>query len=246
MQARLPGRTLKIGFPSISCSRYYSSRPPETPLVTATNTGIVKPRKKITVRALQQMHASLIPISMVTAYDYPSARFCEEAGVDICLVGDSLAMVACGYSSTTEIGMDEMLYHCRAVARGAKTPMLLADMPFGSHQPSMELGITNAVRMIKEGKMDAVKIEGGEDIVPLVKNLVNMGIPVMGHVGLMPQRQVRSDSNTSQSLIVIISFRPASSLRCLDTECKVKQRNRQCASRRKQWLCNRLELFRCS
>jgi len=146
-------------------------------------------RKKVTLRSLNQMYTTGVPISVVTAYDFPTARFLEQAGIDICLVGDSLAMVACGYASTNEIGMDEMLYHCRAVARGAKLPLLVADMPFGSHQASMELGITNAIRLVKEGGMEAVKVEGGKDAAPFIKRLVDMGIPVMGHVGLTPQRQ---------------------------------------------------------
>lgn len=101
-------------------------------------------------------------------------------------------MVSCGYSSTTEIGMEEMLYHCRSVARGAKTAFLLADMPFGSHEASLELGVTNALRLMREGRMEAVKIEGGQDLIPLVTRLVDIGVPVMGHVGLTPQRQVRT------------------------------------------------------
>lgn len=129
---------------------------------------------------------------MLTAYDYSSARFIEQAEIDVCLVGDSLAMVACGYQTTNEIGMDEMLYHCRAVSRGAKTPLRIGDMPFGSHQPSLEVGITNAIRMLREGGMEAIKIEGGMDAVPIISKLVDLGIPVMGHVGLMPQRQVRT------------------------------------------------------
>ena len=171
--------------------RCYSSRPLDSG-ATSVAAGVGSPmlRKKVTIRTLQKMYLSKVPISMVTAYDFPSARFLEQVGIDVCLVGDSLAMVACGYSSTTEIGMDEMLYHCRSVARGAKTPLLIADMPFGSHEPSLELGITNAIRMVKEGAMDAVKIEGGQDIVPIVSKLVDIGIPVMAHVGLMPQRQV--------------------------------------------------------
>lgn len=99
-------------------------------------------------------------------------------------------MVACGYSSTNEIGMEEMLYHCRAVSRGSKSSFLLADMPFGSHQASLEIGVTNAIRMMREGGMEAVKVEGGLDVVPLITRLVDIGIPVMGHIGLMPQRQV--------------------------------------------------------
>ena len=118
-------------------------------------------------------------------------------------------MVSCGYSSTTEIGMDEMLYHCRSVARGAKTPFLLADMPFGSHEPSLELGVTNALRLMREGGMEAVKIEGGKDVLPLVTRLVDIGVPVMGHVGLTPQRVsalsgFRIQGKTAESALRIV------------------------------------------
>lgn len=191
--AGFPSSVLRLLFQNarLTTTRRYSARPSDPPPAAASQSQ-AKARKKVTIRALQAMYMSGTPISMVTAYDYPSARFVEEAGVDVCLVGDSLAMVSCGYTSTNEIGMDEMLYHCRSVARGAKSPMLIADMPFGSHQPSEELGITNAIRLVREGGMDGVKIEGGLDVVPLVTKLVSIGIPVVGHIGLMPQRQVRS------------------------------------------------------
>lgn len=141
---------------------------------------------------------------MLTAHDYPSARFIEAAsapppsstttttttkrGIDICLVGDSLAMVACGYSSTTSLSLDELLYHCRSVARGCHTSLLIADLPFGTYHASISDGVKAAIRLIQEGNMDGVKIEGGEEIVPLVEHLTKMGIPVMGHIGLTPQR----------------------------------------------------------
>lgn len=152
---------------------------------------------------------------MLTAHDYPSARFIEAAalppssatngtneagsslpspsqqprGIDIALIGDSLAMVACGYPSTTHLTLDEMLYHCRAAARGCKTSLLVADLPFGTYAVSVEDGVRAAVRIIQEGHMDAVKIEGGAEVVPLIKRLTDVGIPVMAHVGLTPQRQ---------------------------------------------------------
>lgn len=114
-------------------------------------------------------------------------------------------MVACGYASTNEIGMEEMLYHCRAVARGAKSPLLIGDMPFGSHQASMEIGVTNAIRMLREGAMEAVKIEGGKDVLPLVSRLVDIGIPVMGHIGLMPQRQVSPYSQLDGANYILLT-----------------------------------------
>ena len=117
---------------------------------------------------------------MLTAHDYASACYLEKAGnIDMCLVGDSLAMVTCGYTSTVQLTMDEMLYHCRAVARGARTPMLVADMPFGSYQASEESAIRNACRLIQEGDMEGVKIEGGVEIVDLIDRLASLGIAVM-------------------------------------------------------------------
>ncbi|KAK4055552.1 cell wall biogenesis and architecture protein [Microbotryomycetes sp. JL201] len=158
-----------------------------------------------------------IPITMLTAHDYPSARFIEHAGatpadsetsptgqashvttssasthkrgVDICLVGDSLAMVACGYTSTTSLTLDEMLYHCRSVARGCHSSLLVADMPFGTYAESPQAAMRNAIRLVQEGDMDAVKIEGGAEIADVVRHLTARGVPVMAHVGLTPQRQ---------------------------------------------------------
>jgi len=128
---------------------------------------------------------------MLTAYDYASAAYVEQAGnIDICLVGDSLAMVSCGYDSTSKLSMQEMLYHCRSVARGAKTPFLIADMPFGTYQLSVNHAVQNALQLVQEGDMEAVKLEGGVEIADKVKRMTELGIPVMGHVGLKPQQQV--------------------------------------------------------
>ena len=126
-------------------------------------------------------------IVMVTAYDYPSGRLADTAGVDIVLVGDSAAMTVLGYESTTPATMDEMTILTRATARGAKRPLVVADMPFGSFQVSDEEAVTNAVRFVKEAGADAVKLEGAGPTVSRVFALVGAGIPVMGHVGLTPQ-----------------------------------------------------------
>ncbi|KAI9337546.1 ketopantoate hydroxymethyltransferase [Obelidium mucronatum] len=128
------------------------------------------------------------PITVMTAHDYPSGVFCEKGEMDICLVGDSLAMVALGYDSTTRITLDEMLHHCRAVARGSKTPFLIGDMPFGTYEKSPEHALDNAIRMIREGHMEAVKLEGGIEMAETCRRIVNVGIPVLGHIGLTPQR----------------------------------------------------------
>ena len=126
-------------------------------------------------------------IVMVTAYDAPSARLADAAGVELILVGDSAAMVVLGHDSTVPASMDELLILTRAVTRGAKRPIVVADMPFGSFQVSDELALENAVRFVKESAADAVKLEGAGTMVPRVRAIVGAGIPVMGHIGLTPQ-----------------------------------------------------------
>jgi 3-methyl-2-oxobutanoate hydroxymethyltransferase len=128
------------------------------------------------------------PIVMVTAYDYPSARAAESAGVDLVLVGDSAATTVLGYNTTTPVELDDMLVLARAVRRGLGTPLLIGDLPFGSYEVSDEQAITTSMRMVKEAGCEAVKLEGGgETSVKRARAIVNAGIPVMGHVGLTPQ-----------------------------------------------------------
>jgi 3-methyl-2-oxobutanoate hydroxymethyltransferase len=125
-------------------------------------------------------------ITMLTAYDYPSARLAEAAGIDVILVGDSLGMVVLGYESTVPVTMEEMLHHAKAVRRGAPQTFIVVDMPFMSYS-TLELALHNAGRLIKEGGADAVKLEGGEDFSEVVQALSKAGIPVVGHIGLTPQ-----------------------------------------------------------
>src|SRR5579872_6807478 len=126
-------------------------------------------------------------ITCLTAYDYPSARLLDEAGVDVILVGDSLAMVALGYDSTLPVTLDEMIHHARAVRRGTKRALLVADMPFGSYHSDTAESLRNAVRFVKEASVEAVKVEGGERRLELIARLTEAEIPVMGHIGLTPQ-----------------------------------------------------------
>jgi 3-methyl-2-oxobutanoate hydroxymethyltransferase len=142
---------------------------------------------KLPLTDLADMKARGERIVMVTAYDYPSGRLADAAGVDIVLVGDSAAMTVLGHDSTVPATMDEMLMLTRAAARGARRPLVVADMPFGSFQISDEEAVANAVRFIKDAGADAVKVEGGGPTVSRVLALVGAGIPVMGHIGLTPQ-----------------------------------------------------------
>ncbi|XP_068479050.1 3-methyl-2-oxobutanoate hydroxymethyltransferase 1, mitochondrial-like [Phaseolus vulgaris] len=146
------------------------------------------PNKRVTLRHLSEKHRSSQPITMVTAYDYPAAVHLDTAAVDICLVGDSAAMVVHGHDTTLPITLDEMLVHCRAVARGAKTPLLVGDLPFGTYESNPNQAVDTAVRILKEGGMDAIKLEGGSPSrIVAAKAIVEAGIAVMGHVGLTPQ-----------------------------------------------------------
>ncbi|NJE53791.1 3-methyl-2-oxobutanoate hydroxymethyltransferase [Thermococcus sp. 21S9] len=145
--------------------------------------------REVTPKRIREMKGKE-KITMVTAYDYPSALLADTAGIDIVFVGDSLGMVVYGDNNTLNVTMEQMVFHTRAVARAVKRALVLADMPFSSYEVSVEEGVKNAVRLIQAGA-DAVKIEGGADYEKLVRKLVRMGIPVMGHTGLTPQRYLR-------------------------------------------------------
>lgn len=143
--------------------------------------------KKITVSTIRRMKASDERIACITAYDYTSARILDQAGVDLVLVGDSLGMVMNGYENTIPVTLDEMIYHTKMVKRGLTRAFLVTDMPFGTYNTGHDKAVENCVRVLKESGAEAVKIEGGADVAPLVSRLVSAGINVMGHIGLMPQ-----------------------------------------------------------
>lgn len=144
-------------------------------------------RKKVTITDLQNKKREGKKITMLTAYDYPMARLVDDAGIDMILVGDSLGMVVLGYDSTVPVTMDEMIHHSKAVRRGTKYAFLVGDMPFMSYQISKEEAVRNAGRFMKEAGCDAVKLEGGDEVLEVTKAIVDAGIPVLGHLGLTPQ-----------------------------------------------------------
>lgn len=144
-------------------------------------------RKKVTLPDLLEKKSRGEPITMVTAYDYPLAAAVDRAGIDVILVGDSYGMVVLGYPSTVPVTMDQMITACQAVARGAKYPLLIGDLPFMSYQADLAEAVRNAGRLIKEGSMDAVKLEGGQEVARTVRAITEAGIAVMGHLGLTPQ-----------------------------------------------------------
>ena len=150
-------------------------------------TPIGQPCPKITTASLRDKKLRHEPITCLTAYDYPSARLVDEAGIDVILVGDSLAQVMLGYDSTLPVTMEEMLHHTRAVRRAVKRALLVADMPYGSYHVDEKEALRNAARLVKEGGAEAVKIEGGEKRADLIRRVIEAEIPVAGHIGLTPQ-----------------------------------------------------------
>lgn len=144
-------------------------------------------RKKTTLLRIQEMKANNEPISMLTAYDFSMATLIDEAGIDVILVGDSAANVMAGHETTLPITLDQMIYHTQCVSRGVKHALLVADLPFGTYQGDSKLALASAVRMMKEGGCDCVKIEGGAEITESIQRILSAGIPIMGHLGLTPQ-----------------------------------------------------------
>ena len=144
-------------------------------------------REKITTASLRERKLRHEPITCLTAYDYATARLVDEAGIEMILVGDSLAQTILGYENTLSVTMDEMLHHVKAVRRGVKHALLLADMPYGSYQVDPNDALRNATRFVKEGGAEVVKIEGGEKRADLIRRIVDAEIPVAGHIGLTPQ-----------------------------------------------------------
>ncbi len=143
--------------------------------------------EKVTISWLTKQKEEGKKITMMTAYDYPSARLVDQAGIDTILVGDSLGMVVLGYDSTVPVSMDDMIHHSKAVCRAVKRAFVIGDMPFMSYQVSREEAIRNAGRFIKEAGCDSVKLEGGSEVAHVVEAIVRAGIPVCGHIGLTPQ-----------------------------------------------------------
>ena len=144
-------------------------------------------RKKMTLPGLFKKVAANEPITMLTCYDYPTAYFQEQAGIDIILVGDSLGMTMLGYESTLPVTMEDMIRHSQAVRRGSPNAWLIGDMPYMSYQPSVESAIRNAGRFMAEASCDAIKLEGGAEMADRMAGIVHSGIPAMGHLGLTPQ-----------------------------------------------------------
>ncbi|HNB51230.1 MAG TPA: 3-methyl-2-oxobutanoate hydroxymethyltransferase, partial [Anaerolineales bacterium] len=147
----------------------------------------IETRKKVTTRTFRLKKRRAEPITMLTAYDYATAMAIDKAGIDSILVGDSLGMVVLGYENTLPVTMEDMLHHCKAVARGAKSALLIGDMPFMSYQISIPDAVRNAGRFLQEAGMDAVKLEGGRERADAIRAITSAGIPVVGHLGLTPQ-----------------------------------------------------------
>jgi len=150
-------------------------------------TSIGEYRQKITVASIREHKVRHEPITCLTAYDYATARLVDEAEVEMVLVGDSLAQTILGYQNTLSVTMDEMLHHVKAVRRGVKNALLVADMPYGSYQVEPNDAVRNAIRFVKEGAAEIVKIEGGERRSELIRRIIAAEIPVAGHIGLTPQ-----------------------------------------------------------
>jgi len=156
--------------------------------ITSLGEGRTGPaRAKVTTHTIQEKKLRREPITCLTAYDYATSRLVDEAGIDMILVGDSLAQVVLGYDNTLPVTMEEMLHHTRAVRRAVRSAMVIADMPFGAYHGDIQDGVRNALRFVKEAGAEAVKLEGGEKRVELIQRVLDAEVPVMGHIGLTPQ-----------------------------------------------------------
>ncbi len=142
---------------------------------------------KVTTHVLQEMKLKNEKIAMLTAYDFSMARLLDKAGIDVILVGDSASNVMAGHSSTLPITLNEMIYHATSVVRGVKRALVIADMPFGTYQGNSKEALNSAIRIMKESGADAVKLEGGKEVIESVDRILSAGIPIMGHLGLTPQ-----------------------------------------------------------
>jgi 3-methyl-2-oxobutanoate hydroxymethyltransferase len=148
---------------------------------------VSKEIRKITTNTLQKMKANGEKISMLTAYDFSFAQLFDNAGIDVILVGDSASNVMAGHETTLPITLDQMIYHASSVIRAVKRSLVVVDLPFGSYQSNPQIALASSIRIMKETGAHAVKLEGGEEVVESIKNIVSAGIPVMGHLGLTPQ-----------------------------------------------------------
>lgn len=143
--------------------------------------------RRVTTQSLQDLKKSGVPIAMLTAYDYTSARILDGAGIDVLLVGDSASNVMAGHETTLPITLEHMIYHAQCVVRAVKRALVIVDLPFGSYQGNSRKALQSAIRVMKEAGAHAVKLEGGQDVVDVVERIIKAGIPVMGHLGLTPQ-----------------------------------------------------------
>jgi 3-methyl-2-oxobutanoate hydroxymethyltransferase len=149
---------------------------------------------KVTTQTLQDLKASHIPIAMLTAYDYTSARILDGSGIDVILVGDSASNVMAGHETTLPITLEQMIYHAQCVVRGVTRALVVVDLPFGSYQGNSKEALSSAIRVMKESGAHAVKLEGGRAVIPGIERMIEAGIPVMGHLGLTPQSIYRFGS----------------------------------------------------
>ncbi len=148
---------------------------------------VIKENRKVTTHRLSEMKLRGEKITMLTSYDFSIARLVDEAGIDAILVGDSASNVMAGHKTTLPITLDQMIYHATSVVRGVKRALIVVDMPFGTYQGNSRRALDSAIRIMKESAADAVKLEGGEEIIDSVNRILSAGIPIMGHLGLMPQ-----------------------------------------------------------